>query len=59
MFFFLGVIGYYYLIYIKYIGNNVVDFIKIMLGKIILNKELFFILFEYNSFNYFVKLSGL
>jgi Molybdopterin oxidoreductase len=58
-FFSIGITGYYYSNNIKHIGNNVNDIMKLLLGKTVFSKELFFLSFEYSQFNFFLKPIGL
>jgi hypothetical protein len=51
LFYNIGNVGYFYSNYFKFLGNSVLDVIKFIYGKTILNKEIFNISFNLNIFN--------
>ena len=50
-FYSIGIVGYFYSNFFKYLGNSIFDVVNFIYGKTLLNKEIFNISFDFNVFN--------
>ena len=51
LFYSIGIVGYFYSNFFKYLGNSIFDVVNFIYGKTLLNKEIFNISFDFNVFN--------